>query len=159
MCDIVSIPIKLVTCEMKHTEQPYVTRMFQYMRRNHMYEDKDPVVHDPGAPHDKHPRTVADTKFKQFRVSSLLSIWRASKKSDEDVYPHDEDWQAPLLKDATLNEQDGTLTLLTSKRIMKLDVGTTAVCATYKACIHCASDPMCAWHDGEKEPCKPYRDA
>ena len=75
------------------------------------------------------------------------------------MYPHDEDWQAPLLKDAALNERKETLTLLTSKRIMQLDVGSGAVCGSYKTCVHCASDPMCAWCEKCEagNPCQPLK--
>lgn len=155
MCDIASIPIKSVTCEMNHTDQPYVTRMFQYSRYNHAYWDKEKVIHDPMDTRFYHRRAVRDSKFKQFRVSSLLSIWRAGTKADEQVYPHDEDWQAPLLKDAVMDAKGETLTLLTSKRIIKLNITIAAVCDTYKACIHCASDPMCEWFEKENR-CRPY---
>lgn len=140
MCDLVSFPIRQTKCEMRNTDQPYLTVQSMGMRYNRLNEI------------DKLP---------QIRVSSLLSVWHMTSEEDHG------DWrrlnpQAPLLKDTSFDESSQSLFLLTARRMFRLRLREEDICATYRTCIGCASDPLCAWEfksafDFEKGMCITYK--
>ena len=138
MCDLVSTPIRMTKCEMRNTDQPFVTIAPQTMRINNKWQKE----------FDK-PRQV--------RVSSLLSTWRMTTGEDRSAWEKMNP-QTPILKDALFETSEQKLILLTSSRVMRFSLTSEVICASYRTCVGCASDPLCYWKFKLKEKPMPPRD-